>query len=38
MDFFQYVSEIKRQFNSGIAKEHAYRPAFSGLFNTTLIL
>lgn len=35
MDVHAYISELQRQLSSGIAKEHAYRPALKSLFEAT---
>lgn len=35
MDVSSYISELQQQLNTGVAKEHAYRPALKLLFEST---
>lgn len=38
MDIRSYLSEIQQQLNSGVAREHAYRPALKNLFESTELI
>jgi predicted helicase len=35
MDIREYLTELQQQLNSGVAREHAYRPALKTLFEST---
>lgn len=35
MDVLSYLSELQKQLSTGVAKEHAYRPALKELFEST---
>ena len=35
MDVLSYISELQKQLSTGVAKEHAYRPALKELFEST---
>lgn len=38
MDIRSYLSELQQQLNSGVAREHAYRPALKNLFESTELI
>lgn len=36
MDLKQYIDELNRQFKTGLAREHSYRPALKDLLQSLL--
>lgn len=38
MDIRSYLSELQQQLDSGVAREHAYRPALKNLFESTELI
>lgn len=38
MDIRSYLTELQQQLNSGVAREHAYRPALKTLFESTELI